>query len=61
MTAWPKHADGSPMMLGEMSPTQRRAMIKLAAQKAGIFFKRPDVQEQVAAIMDCATDRRQIQ
>ena len=61
MSEWPTHPDGTPMMLGEMSPEQRRAMIKLAAQKAGIFFERPDVQEQVAAIMDCATDRRQIQ
>lgn len=60
MSNWPKHADGSPMMLGEMSPAQRREMIKAAAKKAGIFFERPDVQEQVASMLDCATDRRRV-
>ena len=61
MTNWPNHPDGSPMSLGEMSPAQRREQIKAAAKKAGIFFERPDVQEQIASIMDCATDRRHAQ
>lgn len=30
---WPKHADGRPMRLGEMTPEQRRERAKLAIQR----------------------------
>ena len=30
---WPKHADGRPMRLGEMTPKQRRERAKLAIQR----------------------------
>lgn len=52
MSNWPKHSDGSPMSLGEMSPAQRREQIREAAKRTGIFFEHPQIQERIAAIID---------
>lgn len=52
MTDWPKHADGSPKKMGEMTADERRAQFKLACQRLQAEFDHPAVQEKLAAVLN---------
>lgn len=52
MNNWPKHPDGRPMTIGEMTPEQRREQFRLACQRLKGEFSNPLVQEKIAAVLD---------
>jgi hypothetical protein len=51
MTNWPKHPDGRPKKIGEMTPEEQRRHVKAACKRLEAEFARPDVQEKIAAIL----------
>ena len=51
MVSWPKHSDGRPMRLGEMSRAQAAAQFKAAAQRVAVEFSNPLMQEKLAAVL----------
>ena len=48
---WPKHADGRPKKVGEMTREEKQEQFRLAAQRVQREFGHPLVQERVAAIL----------
>ena len=52
MAEWPKHPDGRPMKMGEMTREQAREQTKLACKRLEAEFANPLVQEKIAAILD---------
>jgi hypothetical protein len=51
MSEWPKHPDGRPMKMGEMTPEQRREQAAIACKRLEAAFKHPRVQESLSRIL----------
>lgn len=49
---WPKHPDGRPMKMGEMTTEQRRKLWREAAAKVKADFEQPEMQAQLARVMN---------
>lgn len=54
---WPKHSDGRPYRLGEMTPAQRRAAWVAAVEKTKAYFERPEVKAGIAAVCGSNNER----
>ena len=50
--AWPKHPDGRPMTMGQMTPEQRRTQTKIALKRLETELARPEVQAAIQRILD---------
>lgn len=59
MSSWPKHQDGSPKKMGEMTPEEREACWTQAAQKVKAELERPEVQARLAAVLNGTSTRKQ--
>jgi hypothetical protein len=51
MTDWPKHPDGTPMKMGEMTPEQRRIQFREAVGRTKQWFERQEVRVGIAAVI----------
>ena len=52
MTEWPKHPDGRPMKMGEMTRDQQRVQIKASVQRVKAEFEAPEMQAHVARVLN---------
>lgn len=57
MTTWPKHPDGRPKKLGEMTRTEQDAQIKDSCTRLQREFNDPMVKEKIAAVLNGANVR----
>jgi len=53
-SAWPKHPDGKPKKMGEMTRDEQRAQWRSAATRLEAEFADPLVQEKIAAVLSGA-------
>lgn len=47
MMEWPKHADGRPKKMGEMTADERREQAKLAVSRLKREFENPEVKAAI--------------
>ncbi len=52
MAEWPKHPDGRPMKMGEMTREQAIEQTRIACKRLQAEFEQPAVKEKLAAILD---------
>lgn len=57
MIDWPKHPDGRNMKMGEMTPEQRRAQWKAAAERFKAEVERPEMQAQLVRVLNDGISR----
>lgn len=56
MSNWPKHADGRPMKLGEMTQEQRREQWMKAAKRVQAELDHPLMKEKLFALLNQRAD-----
>lgn len=59
MTDWPKHPDGRPMKMGEMTAEQRREQTTKAVNRLQAWFDKPEVKAGLAAALDADPNKPQ--
>ncbi len=52
MSTWPKHPDGRPKKMGEMTAVEQTSAWRAAAKRIEGEFSNPLVQEKIAAVLN---------
>lgn len=54
---WPKHADGRPKKMGEMTPDERRACTKASVARLKAEFENPTHQDAMEKVLSKTVER----